>query len=38
VDLLRLFGGLPQSSFDTIVQAIKNIYELTARLDDTDRV
>lgn len=38
VDLLRLFGGLPQSSFDTIVQAIENIHELTARLDDTDRV
>ena len=38
VDLLRLFGGLPQSSFDTIVQAIEDIHELTARLDDTDRV
>jgi hypothetical protein len=38
VDLLRLFGGLPQSSFDTIVQAIENIHELTARLYDTDRV
>ena len=37
VDLLRLFGGLPQASFDTITQAIENIHELTARLDDTDR-
>lgn len=38
VDLFRLYGALPQQSFDTIVQGIENIRELTARLVDTDRV
>ena len=37
VDLLRLFGALPQESFDAITQGIENIHELTARLDDIDK-
>jgi hypothetical protein len=33
VDLLRLFNGLPQRSFDTIVRGIDNIQSLIAGID-----
>ena len=34
VDLLRLFGGLPQRSFDSITQGIESIHSLVAQIDD----